>query len=191
MKALQNIQNEAKVIVEQLAEREVSRMKDNYNLFEVWLAGAGNPIMNHYENNKINMYESIAKYVYMNHFSIWNRELRCYEKPLHYPSEHHQRREMYSNKECSNMMNELRLMISPLWEARYRELFIAQNMMKLNRALAKHLNDNMSASDIRVNIGGDGAEVLAGVDGKLFKTFGTLCGGFIQCLHYRYRSSLK
>jgi hypothetical protein len=190
MQALQNIQNEAKVIVEQLAEREVSRMKDNYSLFEVWLAGDGNPIMNHYENNKINMYESIAKYVYMNHFSIWNRALGCYEKPLHYPSEHHQRRDMYSSKECSNMMNELRMMVNN-WEDRYRELFIAQNMMKLNRALAKHLNNEMSASDIRVNIGGDGAEVLADVDGKLFKTFGTLCGGYVQCLHYRYRSSLK
>ena len=29
------------------------------------------------------------------------------------------------------------------------------------------------------------------VSGKLFKTFGTLCGGYIQCYHYRYRSSLK
>jgi len=24
-----------------------------------------------------------------------------------------------------------------------------------------------------------------------FKTFGTLCGGYVQCYHYRYRSSLK
>jgi hypothetical protein len=190
MNALQNIQNEAKVIVEQLAEREISRMKDNYNLFEVWMAGAGNPIMNHYENNKINIYDSIAKYVYMNHFSIWNRALGCYEKPLHFPSEHHQRREMYSNKECSNMMNELRMMVNN-WEDRYREMFIAQNMVKLNRALAKHLNNEMSASDIKVNIGGDGAEVSAIVDGKRFVSFGVLCGGYVQCLHYRYRSSLK
>jgi hypothetical protein len=77
------------------------------------------------------------------------------------------------------------------WEARYREEFIGQNMVKLNRALAKYINNEMSASDIKVNMGGDGAEVLANVDGKLFKTFGTLCGGWVQCLHYRYRSSLK
>jgi hypothetical protein len=64
-------------------------------------------------------------------------------------------------------------------------------MVKLNRALAKHLTDEMTAEDIKVNIGGDGAEVTAIVDNKLFKTFGTLCGGFVQCLHYRYRSSLK
>jgi len=49
----------------------------------------------------------------------------------------------------------------------------------------------MSASDIRVSVGGDGAEVTAIVDDKLFRTFGTLCGGYVQCLHYRYRSSLK
>jgi len=189
MNALLEIQNEAKVIVEQLAKREIARMKENYSLFEVWMAGDGNPIMNSY-SNAVSIYDSIAKYVYMNYFSIWNRELRCYEKPLHYPSEYRQQREMHSNKECSNMINELRMMVNN-WEDRYRELFIAQNMMKLNRALAKHLNDNMSASDIRVNIGGDGAEVLADVDGKLFKTFGTLCGGYVQCLHYRYRSSLK
>jgi hypothetical protein len=64
-------------------------------------------------------------------------------------------------------------------------------MVKLNRALAKHLNDDMSASDIKVRVGGDGAEVIAIVDDKLFRTFGTLCGGYVQCLHYRYRSSLK
>jgi len=189
MNALQNIQNEAKIIVEQLVEREVSRMKDNYSLFEVWMAGEGNPIIGKYDN-KVDIHSSVGKYVYMNYFSIWNRELRCYEKPLYYPSEYRQQREMYSNKECSNMINELRMMVNN-WEDRYRELFIAQNMVKLNRALAKHLNNEMSASDIKVNIGGDGAEVLADVDGKLFKTFGTLCGGWVQCLHYRYRSSLK
>jgi hypothetical protein len=83
------------------------------------------------------------------------------------------------------------LQIPEKWENNYREDFIAQNTFKLNRALAKHINDKMTASDIKVKVGGDGAEVLADVDGKLFKTFGTLCGGYVQCLHYRYRSSLK
>jgi hypothetical protein len=98
---------------------------------------------------------------------------------------------MYYDKSLANMVYELRLLLSPSWEARYREDFIGQNMAKLNRALAKHIDDNMSASDIKVNIGGDGAEVIAIVDGKVFRTFGTLCGGWVQCLHYRYRSSLK
>ena len=74
---------------------------------------------------------------------------------------------------------------------RYREDFTNANMVKLNRALAKHLTNDMTASDINVGVGGDGAEVKANVDDKLFKTFGTLCGGEIQCYHYRYRSSLK
>jgi hypothetical protein len=66
------------------------------------------------------------------------------------------------------MVYELQLQQRSGWEARYREDFIAQNMAKLNRALAKHIDDNMSASDIKVNIGGDGAEVIAIVDGKVF-----------------------
>jgi hypothetical protein len=98
---------------------------------------------------------------------------------------------MSYNKDLMYMVYELRLQISNNWETRYREDFVAQNMVKLNRALAKHLNDDMSASDIKVNVGGDGAEVTAIVDDKLFRTFGTLCGGYVQCLHYRYRSSLK
>ena len=189
MNALIDIQNEAKVIVEQLAEREISRMKENYNLFEVWMAGEGNPIMSSY-SDKVNIYDSVDKYVYMNYFSIWNRELGCYEKPSHYPSEYRQQREMYRNKECANMVNELRMMINN-WEDRYREQFIIANMAKLNRALAKHLNNEMSASNIQVRVGGDGAEVSANVDGKRFVSFGVLCGGYVQCLHYRYRSSLK
>jgi hypothetical protein len=98
---------------------------------------------------------------------------------------------MSYSKDLMFMVYELQLQIRNNWEANYREDFIAQNMAKLNRALAKHIDDNMSASDIKVNIGGDGAEVIAIVDGKVFRTFGTLCGGYVQCLHYRYRSSLK
>ena len=190
MKALQNIQNEASIIVEQLAEREINRLKGNYNSFEVWMAGEGNPIMRNYEN-KVDIYSSVEKYVYMTQYKRWNHDLGKYELPNEYPSEYRKQRDMFYNKECANAVNELRLLLSPSWEARYHEAFISANMVKLNRALAKHIDDNMTASNIRVNIGGDGAEVLADVDGKLFKTFGTLCGGWVQCLHYRYRSSLK
>jgi hypothetical protein len=42
-------------------------------------------------------------------------------------------------------------------------------MAKLNRALAKHLTNDMSASDIKVNVGGDGAEVTAIVDDKFIQ----------------------
>jgi len=77
------------------------------------------------------------------------------------------------------------------WKDTFAVDFKGANMMKLNRALAKHITDDMTASDIKVNIAGDGAEVRANVDDKYFRTFATVCGGYIQCLHYRYRSSLK
>ena len=190
MKALQNIQNEARIIVEQLAEREINRLKGNYNLFEVWMAGEGNPVIGKY-NSKVDIYSSVEKYVYMTQYKRWNHELSKYELPLMFSNNYREIRSMYNDKSLANMVYELRLLLSPSWEARYREDFIGKNMVKLNRALSKHIDDNMSASDIKVNIGGDGAEVIAIVDGKVFRTFGTLCGGWVQCLHYRYRSSLK
>ena len=190
MKALQNIQYEAQQIVIELADREINRLKGNYNLFEVWMAGAGNPIKDRY-NDRIDNYSSVEKYVYMTQYKRWNHELSKYELPLMFSNNYREIRSMYNDKSLANMVYELRLLFSSSWEARYREDFIAQNMAKLNRALAKYLTDNMTASDIKVNIGGDGAEVIAIVDGKVFRTFGTLCGGWVQCLHYRYRSSLK
>ena len=191
MNALIKIQHEAQVIVEQLADKEINRLKDQYNLFEVWMAGEGNAIRDRYYATRVDLYGSVEKYVYMTQYKKWDRELNEYVLPTSYPDAYRERREMYYNKELGNMVNEIRMMISPSWEGKYREAFVGANMMKLNRALGKHINDNMSASNIRVSVGGDGAEVLANVDGKLFKTFGTLCGGWVQCYNYRYRSSLK
>jgi len=192
MKALQNIQSEAKQIVEQLAHRQIEGMKQKYQQFQEWVAIDGNPLMSRsYNGDQVNEYNSAHKYVYMTQYKNWNSELKQYGLPAHYPTEYSLQREMDYDKELVFMVYELRLQVSRNWEASYREDFIAQNMVKLNRALAKHLTDEMTAEDIKVNIGGDGAEVTAIVDNKLFKTFGTLCGGFVQCLHYRYRSSLK
>ena len=191
MNALKQIQNEAKIIVTQLAAREISRMKENYNLFEVWMAGEGNPIVDKYYPGNVDLYSSVEKYVYMTQNKRYNIELGKFELPLEFPSNYREIRNMYNDKSLGNLVYELRLMLRSSWENNYREDFIAQNMVKLNRALAKHINDDMTAEAIIVNIGGDGAEVLANVDGKVFKTFGTLCGGWVQCLHYRYRSSLK
>lgn len=192
MKALQNIQSEAKQIVEQLAHRQIEGMKQKYQQFQEWVAIDGNPVMGRsYNGDQVNEYNSAHKYVYMTQYKNWNSELKQYGLPAHYPTEYSLQREMDYNKELGFMVYELRLQVSRNWEASYREDFIAQNMVKLNRALAKHLTDEMTAEDIKVNIGGDGAEVTAIVDNKLFKTFGTLCGGYVQCLHYRYRSSLK
>ena len=192
MKALQNIQSEAKQIVEQLADRQIMDMKEKFKQFHEWSAIEGNPvIVKSYNGDQVNEYNSAHKYIYMTQYKNWNYELKQYEFPTHYPTEHSLQREMDYDKGLSFMVYELRLQVRQNWEVNYREDFIAQNMAKLNRALAKHLTDEMTEEDIKVNIGGDGAEVTANVDNKLFRTFGTLCGGYIQCLHYRYRSSLK
>ena len=193
MKALQNIQNEAKQIVEQLADRQISGMKAKYNEFQKWMSIENNPVVSERYNGEqvVNEYDSAHKYVYMTMFKRYNHELQGYYLPTHYPSDYKGQREMAYSKDLLYVVYELQLQQRGGWEARYREDFVGQNMAKLNRALAKHLNNEMSASDIKVNVGGDGAEVTAIVDGKIFRTFGTLCGGYVQCLHYRYRSSLK
>ena len=194
MNALIKIENKARVIVEQLADKEINRMEDLYNGFVTWVNEPGNAIISPYGHasnpNPVDTYSSVEKYVYMTQFKKWDHELGEYVLPTSYPESYRERREMYYNKQLVNMVSEIRLMAQGQ-EFRYRRDFIDANMAKLNRALAKHLTNDMTASDIKVNVGGDGAEVLANVDNKLFKTFGTLCGGWVQCYHYRYRSSLK
>ena len=54
MNALENIKNKAEIIVNDLADREIARMKDNYNEFDKWLDIEGNPVMDSYNNSKIN-----------------------------------------------------------------------------------------------------------------------------------------
>ena len=191
MNALVNIENEARVIVEQLADKEINRMKNMYGEFENWMAIDGNPLATRYYDDKIDQYGSVEKYVYMTQYNQWDRELKQYVLPSVFPDAYRERQQMYYNKSLANMVGELRLMMGKDWDVKYREEFVGANMAKLNRALAKHLTNDMTAKNINVNVGGDGAEVLANVDDKLFKTFGTLCGGYIQCYHYRYRSSLK
>ena len=195
MNALVNIENEARVIVEQLANREINRMKNVYGEFEKWMNEPGNALIGKWDE-KIDTYGSVAKYVYMTKYDQWDRELGKYVLPTEYPTTYREQQQMFYNKSLANMVGEIRL-VNQGGLKRYREEFISANMYKLHRALNKHLDDNMTASDIVVNVGGDGAEVTAMVqDGGLerpmkFKTFGTLCGGWVQCYHYRYRSSLK
>lgn len=195
MDALVNIENKARVIVEQLADKEINRMEDQHNEFIKWLNEPSNALIGKWDD-KIDTYGSVAKYVYMTKYDQWDRELGKYVLPTEYPTSYRDQQQMFYNKSLANMVGEIRL-VNQGGLKRYREEFISANMYKLHRALNKHLDDNMTASDIVVNVGGDGAEVTAMVqDGGLerpmkFKTFGTLCGGYVQCYHYRYRSSLK
>ena len=178
MKALELIRDEAKVIVEQLADRQIQEMKNRNNKLQAWMEIEGNPVVGGW-NNEIIYSRSAEKFI----FQELNPNLELNRKNLNNFF-------MY-NKAASFRCSEFMQMRRNNWELIFKEDFIASNMFKLERALAKHLTNDMTASDIKVNIGGDGAEVTASVDDKQFRTFGTLCGGYIQCLHYRYRSSLK
>ena len=191
MNALQDITDEAKVLVTNLWEQELAKLNNMSTEYNTWISIDGNPVMNGYSNHtEIDNYFSINKYVYMTFHRIYHRELGVYVAPSNFNAEI-ARREFNDNKSLSYYTQMLRMMLRDKWEVGYGEDFIASNMYKLERALAKHLNNDMSATNIKVSRGNDGAEVTADVDGMVFKTFGTLCGGYIQCLHYRYRSSLK
>ena len=191
MNALDNIQNKASVIVEQLADRQIADMKRLDDAFQEWLAIDGNAIVGRL-GGQIDLYNSTYKYVYMTHFRVYNLETGKYERPTTYNNTYEERSAMGYSKDLMNMVNDLRTMMSSYWEVKYRELFVAANMVKLNRALGKYISNTMYAQDINVTTGGDGAEVTAIINGMFkFKTFGTLCGGDVQCYHYRYRSSLK
>ena len=177
MKALDVIRDEASVIVEQLASKQIQEMEDRNEKFQAWVNVEGNPVMN--IGGVISKYQSAQKFI----FQDMN------------PGEEFNKKNSYNlfryNKTADFRWNELGTMLRENWEERFRSDFVESNMFKLNRALAKHLTNDMIASNVEVNVGVDGAEVTADVDGKLFRTFGRLCGGWIQCLHYRYRSSLK
>lgn len=192
MMALQNIKKEAQTIVEQLADRQIAGMLDRKLGFTEWMEQDGNPVMygSFRMENEVDLYESIRKYVYVNFYKVWDRELGEYVADSE-PYQRGYKTVQKFGKEERALISEINEMTRKGWMERYREQFIIANMAKLNRALAKHLTDEMTAKDIKVRVGGDGAEVTAIVDDMMFKTFGTLCGGWVQCLHYRYRSSLK
>lgn len=191
MNALQNITDEAKVLITNLWEQELAKLNTMNDEFNTWMSIEGNPVMHKYSlEGEVDKYSSASKYVYMTFSRTWNHELKEYNRPTVYDI-NEARKVLSYNKDLSYRSQTLRMMLGANWEARYRDEFISSNMYKLERALAKHLTNDMTATDIKVTRGGDGAEVTADVDGMRFKTFGTLCGGYVQCLHYRYRSSLK
>lgn len=191
MNALDNIQNEAKVIVEQLTNRQIENMNILNDEFNTWLAIDGNALVGRY-GGQIDLYNTTYKYVYMTYFRIYNRDTCIYEKPTTYNNTFEERSAMGYDKSLMYKVQDLRIMTSSNWEVKYREEFMAANMVKLNRALGKYITNEMHASEIIVTTGGAGAEVIAVINGmQRFKAFGTLCGGDVQCYHYRYRSSLK
>ena len=204
MNALEEIKLEAQVIVEQLADRQINGMKKHYDEYQEWTKITNKPLMGtsylpHGGGMEVNLpsspplseYESIFKFIYMTENWKYDHEAKKYVLPLTYPTTYKEKMHMRNDKYLMFKVINLQTQTREGWEMRYREEFIMGNMVKLNRALAKYLTNDMTASGIHVRVGGDGAEVQATVDGMLFRTFGVLCGGDVQIYHYRYRSSLK
>jgi len=78
--ALINIQKEAKVIVEQLADKQINEMVARLDAFLAWMQVDGNAIINKY-NNSIESYGSAEKYIFLTQHHTWNSELSKFELP--------------------------------------------------------------------------------------------------------------
>ena len=187
MKGLDKIQKEAKVLVDTLWELELDSITVMCDKF----IATGLNLEPQY------FYDSLDKYMF-SFCSVWDNDSNEYVTPNWNDYSDNKRYEMMSGH---TQIERTRQIIINLMarEGQYRERnlermedsFRAANTSKLNRALAKHITNEMEATEIVVTTGNVGCEVLAIIDGdKLFKTKGKLCGGYIQTYHYRYFSSL-
>ena len=187
MKGLDKIQKEAKVLVDTLWELELDSITVMCDKF----IATGLNLEPQY------FYDSLDKYMF-SFCSVWDNDSNEYVTPNWNDYSDNKRYEMMNGH---TQIERTRQIIINLMarEGQYRERnlermedsFRAANTSKLNRALAKHITNEMEATEIVVTTGDVGCEVLAIIDGnKLFKTKGKLCGGYIQTYHYRYFSSL-
>ena len=187
MKGLDKIQKEAKVLVDTLWELELDSITVMCDKF----IATGLNLEPQY------FYDSLDKYMF-SFCSVWDNDSNEYVTPNWNDYSDNKRYEMMNGH---TQIERTRQIIINLMarEGQYRERnlermedsFRAANTSKLNRALAKHITNEMEATEIVVTTGNVGCEVLAIIDGdKAFKTKGKLCGGYIQTYHYRYFSSL-
>jgi len=187
MKGLDKIQKEAKVLVDTLWGLELDSITVMCDKF----IATGLNLEPQY------FYDSLDKYMF-SFCSVWDNDSKEYVTPNWNDYSDNKRYEMMNGH---TQIERTRQIIISLMarEGQYRERnlermedsFRAANTSKLNRALAKHITNEMEATEIVVTTGNVGCEVLAIIDGdKVFKTKGKLCGGYIQTYHYRYFSSL-
>jgi len=116
--ALINIQKEAKVIVEQLADKQINEMVARLDAFLAWMQVDGNAIMSRY-SNQIETYGSVEKYIFLTQHRTWNRELSKFELPTSYePGYSGSRR--FMTKDEINMVAELRMMLGKNWMDSFR-----------------------------------------------------------------------
>ena len=187
MKGLDKIQKEANILVDTLWELELKSITAMCDKF----ISTGLNLEPEY------FYDSLDKYMF-SFCSVWDNDSKKYVTPSWNDYSDNKRYEMMSGH--TQIERERQIIINLMArEGQYRERnlermedsFRAANTSKLNRALAKHITNEMEATEIVVTTGVNGCEVLAIIDGdKAFKTKGKLCGGFIQTYHYRYFSSL-
>ena len=187
MKGLDKIQKEAKILVDTLWELEL----ESINVMCDKFIATGLNLEPQY------FYDSLDKYMF-SFCSVWDNDSNEYVTPNWNDYSDNKRYEMMNGH---TQIERTRQIIISLMarEGQYRERnlermedsFRAANTSKLNRALSKHITNEMEATEIVVTTGNVGCEVLAIIDGdKVFKTKGKLCGGYIQTYHYRYFSSL-
>jgi len=187
MKGLDKIQKEAKVLVDTLWELELESITVMCDKF----IATGLNLEPQY------FYDSLDKYMF-SFCSVWDNDSNEYVTPNWNDYSDNKRYEMMNGHTQIERTRQILINLMAR-EGQYKERnlermedsFRAANTSKLNRALAKHITNEMEATEIVVTTGDVGCEVLAIIDGdKLFKTKGKLCGGFIQTYHYRYFSSL-
>ena len=187
MKGLDKIQKEAKILVDTLWDLELESITAMCDKF----IATGLNLEPQY------FYDSLDKYMF-SLCSVWDNDSKEYVTPKWNDYSDQQRYEMMrGNTSVERTRNVIMQLLAREGQYRERNLdrmedsFRAANTSKLNRALAKHITNEMEATEIVVTTGNVGCEVLAIIDGdKLFKTNGKLCGGYIQTYHYRYFSSL-
>ena len=187
MKGLDKIQKEAKVLVDTLWELELDSITVMCDKF----IATGLNLEPQY------FYDSLDKYMF-SFCSVWDNDSNEYVTPNWNDYSDNKRYEMMNGHTQIERTRQILINLMAR-EGQYRERnlermedsFRAANTSKLNRALAKHITNEMEATEIVVTTGDVGCEVLAIIDGdKLFKTKGKLCGGHVQCYHFRYFSSL-
>lgn len=187
MKGLDKIQKEAKILVDTLWELEL----ESINVMCDKFIATGLNLEPQY------FYDSLDKHMF-SFCSVWDNDSNEYVTPNWNDYSDNKRYEMMNGHTQIERTRQILINLMAR-EGQYKERnlermedsFRAANTSKLNRALAKHITNEMEATEIVVTTGDVGCEVLAIIDGdKLFKTKGKLCGGYIQTYHYRYFSSL-
>jgi len=170
--AIEKITEKAEFLIDNLVASELNLAQKRAEDFEAW-----------YTKNSVDPNSYGATYVYVA-TELLKRDISGMSNYAVYNM-------VMSYKSSAYIVELINLGRSEYQQKRFTEDFKNANMAKLKRAFGKHLTEDMQAENILVNEGPDGVEVTADVDGRKFYTFGVLCGGDVQRLHYRYRSNLK